>query len=450
MDVDMEKDSIKKLLFNFSAPAISGMLISALYMLIDGIFVGKGVGPEGLGAINIAYPVILLGVSLSMMFGIGGSTAISVLNGRGADSRETGKYLTHILFLVITSYLIIVSVTFGFQKKIIYFLGSNDSLFDMVRDYLLTGTFFLIFYMLSIALNAVVRNDKAPKYALISMVVGALVNIALDWLFILEYSMGMKGAALATGIAQLASFLFLAGYFFRKECGIRPVFITVGLGYIKRIIKNGFPSFVLEFAFALVLVLFNNVIIIYLGDLGISAFGAICYIFYVFIMVFTGLAQGVQPIVSYQFGAKNHDRMKEALVQGQRASFGIAAFILLIVYLKGDAMIRIFNSEPEFVAVAANGLLIYTSGIMFLGANFVNISYLQSMEKPGIANVLSILRSTLFVMLGLAFLPKAIGVNGIWLALPFADFMTFCISVIIRRINVRAFPEPLRHLAQGS
>lgn len=431
MNVDMENDSIKELLLKFSAPAISGMLISALYMLVDGVFIGKGVGPDGLGAINIAYPVILLGTSLSMMFGIGGSTAISVLKGQRSDPEETGKYLTHILLLTLVAYLVIVSVTFGFQEPIIYLLGSNKYLFDMVRDYLLTGTFFLIFYMTSITLNAVVRNDNSPKFAMASMALGAFVNITLDWLFILELGMGMRGAALATGIAQLASCLFLIGYFFTKRCGIRPTFTGFSFDHITRITRNGLPSFVMEFAFALVLILFNNVIMKHMGDLGTAAFGAICYIFYVFIMVFTGLAQGVQPIVSYHFGAQNYDKVKETLFQGHKASLLIGSLILLMVYFKGDAMIRIFNSDPDFVEVAANGLLIYTSGILFLGANFVNISYLQSREETRTANILSLLRSTLFVMLGLAVLPSILGINGIWLAYPFGDVMTFIAGIAL-------------------
>ncbi|WP_172807258.1 MATE family efflux transporter [Endozoicomonas ascidiicola] len=432
MKIDLDKDPVGKLLFNYSFPAITGMLISALYMIVDGIFVGQFVGPDGLAAINIAYPIIMLGTSASMMFGIGGSTVISVIRGQGNHTTEAGKYLTQIILMILVSWLIILTVTFSTYETLIYRLGSNEHLFPIVKDYLLTLTSFLIFFMLSIALNAVVRNDESPVYAMIAMGIGTIVNIGLDWLFIAEYGMGMKGAALATGIAQTASFVFLAGHFFRKKCTIRPAITGFMRSHIQRIMDNGFPSFVMEIAFAIVMVAFNNVLMVYMGQIGTSAYGAICYVFYIFIMIFTGLAQGLQPIVSYSYGARQFDRMKETLVLVQRTAFVIASGIFLLVFFKSELLIQIFNSDPELVAVGSHGLMIYTSAIVFLGANFVNIAYLQSMEKPKTANILSLLRSTVFVLPSLIILPKLLGNDGIWLSMPLADVMTFAVFLVVR------------------
>lgn len=432
MKFNLEKDPINKLIFNFSFPAVTGMLISALYVIIDGIFIGKGMGGRGLAAINIAYPVITLGVALSLMFGVGGATVISVLQGEG-KKEEASKYLSHIILLNIISYLVISAVVFLFSEKIIYALGSSEGLFTLVRDYLLTGVAFNIFFMLSVSLNAVVRNDKAPTYAMISMVFGAVTNIVLDWIFIFEMDMGMKGAALATGIAQAVSFIYLAGHFFRKKCSIRPVIIPIELRCIGRIMNNGFPSFILEFAVAVVSVSFNNVLMVYLGEIGISAFSIIAYIFYIFRMIFSGLAQGIQPIVSYNFGAKKWGRVKATVIQGHKIAFITALFIILGVYLKGEAMVELFNGDEELVKIASRGLLLYSSAMIFLGANFINISYLQSMEKSLVANMLSFVRSMVFVVIGLISLPKLIGTDGIWLTLPFADFMTFGVGYVLSK-----------------
>ncbi len=432
MKFDLERDSINRLLFNFSFPAVTGMLISALYVIIDGIFIGKGMGGRGLAAINLAYPVITLGVALSLMFGVGGATVISVLQGEGRRD-EAGRYLTHIIVLNILAYGVITTgVAFNY-RYIIELLGSSEGLFEMVRDYLLTGVGFNIFFMLSVSLNAVVRNDKAPTYAMFSMALGAVTNIFLDWLFIFQMDMGMKGAALATGIAQGVSFIYLAGHFFRRKCSIRPAITTIRMSCILRIMNNGFPSFILEFAVAVVSISFNNVLMDYLGEIGVSAFSIIAYIFYIFRMIFSGLAQGIQPIVSYNFGAKKWVRVKATLIQGHKIAFITALIIILGVYLKGEWMVELFNGDEELIKIASRGLLLYSSAMIFLGANFINISYLQSMERSLVANLLSLVRSMVFVVIGLVSLPKLIGVDGIWLSLPFADFMTFGIGWVISK-----------------
>lgn len=432
MKFDLDKDPINKLIFNFSFPAVTGMLVSALYVIVDGIFIGRGMGGRGLAAINIAYPVITLGVALSLMFGVGGATVISILQGEG-KKEEVGKYLTHIILLNIISYLVILGGVFAFSDKIIYALGSSQGLFTLVKDYLLIGVAFNIFFMLSVSLNAVVRNDKAPAYAMFSMVLGAITNIVLDWLFIFEMGMGMKGAALATGIAQAVSFFYLVGHFFRKKCNIRPSLVPLDIRFIGRIANNGFPSFVLEFAVAIVSISFNNVLMDYLGEIGISAFSIIAYIFYIFRMIFSGLAQGIQPIVSYNLGAKKWGRIKATFIQGHKIAFITAFFILVGVYFKGEALVSLFNDDKELIKIASRGLLLYSSAMIFLGANFINISYLQSMEKSFVANVLSFARSMVFVAIALLSLPKLIGSDGIWLSLPLADFMAFGVGCIFSR-----------------
>lgn len=432
MKLDMERESVNSLLFRFSLPAVGGMIVSALYVIIDGIFIGKGIGSEGLAAINIAYPVITLGIAISLMLGVGGATVISVLQGQG-EKKEAGRYLTYVIVLNILAYLVISFMTLTKTDYIVRLLGSSEGLVPLVKDYMVIGIIFSIFFMLSVSLNAVVRNDKAPCYAMFSMVLGAIVNIYLDWLFIFQMDMGMAGAALATGISQVISFLFLVGHFFRKKCSIRPEKVDIAFSYVKRIVANGFPSFILEFAVAIVTVSFNNVLMLYLGEIGVSAFSIIAYIFYIFRMIFTGLAQGIQPIVSYNFGAKKWARIKATLIVGHKIAFITAVLILICVYIGGEAMVKLFNGDEELIKIASRGLLFYSSAMIFLGANFINISYLQSMERSVTANILSVVRSMVFVLIGLISLPKIMGVDGVWLSLPFADLMTFGMGYIMTR-----------------
>jgi len=347
------------------------------------------------------------------MLGIGGATIISVLQGQG-ELKEAGKYLTYIIALNIIFYIAITTLTLLNIETLIKFMGSSEELSSLIKDYLVIGVLFSIFFMLSTSLNAVVRNDKSPYYAMISMVVGAVTNIFLDWLFIFDFDMGMMGASLATGIAQTLSLLYLIGHFFRKKCGIKPELVGLDFKYIKRIINNGFPSFILEFAVAVVTISFNKILMVQLGEIGVSAFSIIAYIFYIFRMIFSGLAQGIQPIVSYNFGAKKWARVKATFIVGHKITFIIAVLIITSVYLGGERMVMLFNGDEELIKIASRGLLLYSSSMIFLGANFINISYLQSMEKSIVANVLSTVRSTVFVLIRLISLPQFIGIDGVW------------------------------------
>lgn len=427
--IDLEKDSINKLFFNFSFPAVMGMLISALYVIIDGIFIGRGIGGEGLAAINLAYPVITLTIALSLMFGIGGATIISIKQGE-KKYKDVNKYFSHMIFLNIISYSVICLFTLLFQNKIIYFLGSSEGLFNLTKAYMIPGVIFSIFFMLSISLNSVVRNNNSPTFAMLSMAIGAVVNIVLDALFILKFNWGMHGAAYATGIAQMASSIFLISYFFRKNCNIKLINTKIEFNIIKRICINGFPSFILEFAVAIITILFNSTLMVLTGEIGVAAFSIIAYIFYVFRMIFNGLAQGIQPIVSYNFGAKKWARIKATLILGHKISLLVAALLLSLVFFERNMIVKFFNGDVELVKLASRGLLIYSSAMIFLGANFINISYLQSMEKATFANLLSFGRCFVFIIIGVFTLPSFIGVDGVWLSLPFADFMTFITGAI--------------------
>lgn len=210
--ISLGKDPVWKLFLNFSIPAVTGMIVTAMYSIVDGIFVGRGVGADGLAALNLGYPIVNFGAALSLMFGIGGATLIS-LNPK--DKEFCNRCFSYIIVLNVTAYLLILLLVVFFNERIIRLMGANDNLLPMVKAYMYPCTAALGFLMISNSLNAVVRNDKAPAYAFISMVIGAVTNIFLDWLFIMKFGFGIFGAATATGIGQLFSMLFLVRYFMK-------------------------------------------------------------------------------------------------------------------------------------------------------------------------------------------------------------------------------------------
>ena len=287
--------------------------------------------------------------------------------------------------------------------------------------------------MLANSLNAVVRNDKAPTYAFIAMVIGAVTNIFLDWLFIMVFKWGIFGGAVATAIGQLLSMLFLIKYFFRFGCHFKYKFVKFNMSFISKILMIGFPSFIMEFAVAFITILFNLSFMKYSGELGVSAFCIVGYVFYIFRMLFSGLGQGIQPIISYNFGVKLKDRVKKTYSLGHKVSFGVATLILVWVVFFSKSLIKLFNNDPLLIEKASEGMILYTSAIIFLGANFINIAYLQSKGKSLSANILSVLRSTVYVAITLFILPKFMGEKGIWLALPTSDLLTYLTTLILQK-----------------
>ena len=429
--ISLGKDPVWKLFLNFSIPAVTGMIVTAMYSIVDGIFVGRGVGADGLAALNLGYPIVNFGAALSLMFGIGGATLIS-LNPK--DKEFCNRCFSYIIVLNVTAYLLILLLVVFFNERIIRLMGANDNLLPMVKAYMYPCTAALGFLMISNSLNAVVRNDKAPAYAFISMVIGAVTNIFLDWLFIMKFGFGIFGAAAATGIGQLFSMLFLVKYFMKPGSRFKFSFENrIKIDIMKKIVAIGFPSFIMEFTVALITILFNISFMKYSGEMGVSAFCIVGYVFYIFRMLYNGMGQGIQPIVSYNYGEKKLDRVEDTFKIGHKISFGIAIVILIWVNFFGSSLIRLFNEDPELIKTAVHGLRLYASAIIFVGANFINISFLQSKDRAKAANILSVLRSTVFVLIGLLILPKFLGENGIWLALPFSDLLTFLTPLVLKR-----------------
>ncbi len=429
--VDLKNDNIGKLFFYFSFPAVAGMMVSAFYVIVDGIFVGRGIGSNALAAINIAYPITNFLVGLSLMFGVGGATMISIAKGKN-QVNEVNKIFSHILFLTFTAYLVALITIVLFEKNVISFLGGNDILYNDVRAYLIPSAWFNIFFMLSMGLNAVVRNDNAPKHAMFSMIIGAIVNIFLDALFILVFKWGIWGAATATGLSQLCSFIFLWLHFYSDSSSIKlEKKLHFSISIVGRILVNGFPSFIIEFAIAVVTLLFNIVLMKMIGEIGVAAFSIVAYIFYIFRMLFNGLAQGIQPIVSFNYGANRIDRLKKIFLLGHKTSIITATIIIITINIFNKKIVSIFtDGNEELISLASTGLICYTIGLVFLAVNFINISYLQSMEKALVSNLLSFGRSFFFVVVGILIYPKIFGIYGVWLTPALADFTIFAITLI--------------------
>ena len=315
-------------------------------------------------------------------------------------------------------------------------MGANEELLPMVKGYMYPCTVSTSFLMIATSLNAVVRSDNAPKRAMQSTLIGAGMNIVLDYLFIFKFHLGIEGGAYATAISQIAAAIYLCRHFIGSTFKLNLSWKKLNFKIMRRIINIGFPSFILEFAVAVITVLLNIAFMKEAGVFAASAYGIISYSFMLFRMLFTGLSQGVQPIVSYNYGRKNLARVKKILIYTHKVTFIISLISLVLVVFFGKYIVNIFTSDLELIKESTKGFILYSAALSFLGFNFVNIAYLQAVDRPKISNIICMSRSFVFVFIGLLILPKFLGINGIWLSLPFADFMTAVLTIpFIKRIT---------------
>lgn len=415
-----------KLFFAFTIPSAIGMLVNSLYIVADGIFISRGIGSIGIAAVNIGYPIINLTAALSLMFGIGGATLISL----NKDNLEYKNLcFSSTIFLNLFFYILIAGLVFLFPETLLKSMGGTDNLMPMAKKYLYPCILASFFLMLSISLNAIVRNDNAPRKAMFSLFIGATTNIILDYFFIFKFKMGIEGGAYATAIAQIFSAIYLCFHFINSS--FKLSFKNLNLKILKKICNIGFSSFILEFAVMVITIILNIVLSKYEGKKGLAAYGIISYAFVVYRMFFTGFAQGIQPLVSFNYGKKLFKYVIKIFYLSHKVCIFLAFIALLLVkYLDLD-IIKIFTAEQNLFDYTANGLFLYSSAIIFVGINFVNISYLQAMGRAFLANFIAVCRGIVFMLISVIILPKFLGLNGIWLALPFADFLTFILTIFI-------------------
>jgi putative MATE family efflux protein len=311
--VDFLKDDIKKLFIRYLVPCISGTLATSLYILFDTIFVGQGVGSIGLAALNIAIPMYNVLFAIGLLLGVGGATALSVSIGQ----KKFDKLNDIFTYSVGIAFMIGVLITaFGsiFIDELSYALGATNENFQLVKEYLRVILAFSISFILVNTLSVFIRNDKAPRLAMVSTILGSITNVILDAVFIFIFHWGMAGAAIATVISSVLSlFILVYFHFIRGNTKLRLVRIEAQMPLIKRIVLNGTPSFVIEVSAGIVIFAFNTVLNRITGTIGISAYSIIANISLICASIFAGISQASQPIISINYGAGKLDRVNKVL-----------------------------------------------------------------------------------------------------------------------------------------
>lgn len=430
----------KKLFISYLIPSIIGMLLMAVNILVDGIFVSNGVGPEALAGVNIAVPIFSILLSISLWIGMGGATLYSIALGQN-NPKKAQSIFTQSFFLATFIVGILVVLSLWKQKELAYLFGASDEIFPYVKDYLQIILIFGIVYVVENILSIFIRNDGNPRLAMIGLGVTSILNIVLNYIFIFMMDMGVKGAAYGTGIATLIGVFVLLTHFFHKESILKFTKLQFEMKTVSEILKIGLPSFIVEASAAVTVIAYNITFIHFVGAIGVTAYAVVNYMHAVFLMLFIGIGAALQPIVSYHYGAKLYSRLQQFLKLGVITGILFGIGIWFVGWKFSETIVALFGEMPEDVlAYTTNGILLYFIGYLFLGFNLVYAEYYQAIKKIKLSSIIIVTRSIVLFLPLLWLLPTYFGGDYIWLAFPIAEGLT-AIGLIIARKKLRVLKK---------
>ncbi|WP_176013845.1 MATE family efflux transporter [Victivallis sp. Marseille-Q1083] len=417
-----------------------GMVGLSLYILADTFFVARGVGRDGLAALNLAIPVFSLISGIGLMIGIGGAAHFSILRGSGrkrtADAVFSGAVKLAVLFS-----LLFVMIGIFWTERLAQWLGADRTLQPLTIPYIRTLLLFAPAFLGNNLLIAFVRNDGGPRLAMIAMLVGSAANIVLDYLFLFPFGWGMFGAALATGLAPVIGLAILSFHPLpgrnRFHWG-SPGFLPEAAG---KILVLGMPSFITEFSSGVVMLLFNWTILKLAGNLGVAAYGVIANIALIAVAAFSGVGQGIQPLVSRAHGAGHHEKSRTVLLLALCLALLIGAGLYLILACFPDAVIGIFNREGDegLQEIARQGTYLYFIALLFMGGNIVAVSFFTAIGRSLPPLLISFLRGPGIIVPILLIFPYFWGLTGVWLVIPAAESATWLLTaaLLLKRCHAR-------------
>lgn len=414
--------------------SVLGTLGVSCYILADTFFISKGLGTEGLTALNLAIPVYNFIHGTGMMLGMGGATRFSVCKSQGQTKEVSRIYMNTLYLAGLFSGLFFLVGVVG-SKSLAVLLGADGSVFEMTNTYLKWLLLFAPAFIWNDVLLCFVRNDEGPKLAMGAMLIGSFGNILLDYVFVFPMKMGMFGAILATGCSPLISMGMMLPHWLRKRNSFKICKTRMESAIVKQELALGFPSLVSQLSSAVVMITFNGLILGLEGNTGVAAYGVIANLSLVVVAVYTGIAQGVQPLISRFYGSGDRVQAKIQLRYALAAMAVVSFAIYLFIVLFARPVTGVFNSQGnrQLQEIAVTGLKLYFTSCLFVGYNIILAVYFTSVERALPAHILSLLRG-LVLILPLAFLMAALwGMTGIWLVYPVAEGITAVLGCCLYR-----------------
>lgn len=436
------------LIGKFAIPAIISMLVSALYNIVDQIFIGQGVGMLGNAATNVAFPVTTIATALALLLGIGGASNYNLEMGAGREKKASSIAGTALSTLVITGVILAVAVLL-FLRPLLSLFGATTDVMPYAVDYLGITAVGLPFYALSIGGNHIVRADRSPTYSMTCVLTGAIVNTILDPLFIFGFGWGIKGAAWATVIGQVVSGILVIIYFgkFRKMY-LEMSMLKPSSECLKAIISLGMASCINQIAMAIVQIVLNNILRYYGGlsvygsDIPIACVGVISKVNQVFMAICIGISQGCQPIWGFNYGAKKYDRVRLAYRYSVIACTAIATVFFLCFQLFPHQIVSIFGTGSDlYFQFAERYLKIFMFMTFANGIQPMSSGFFTSIGKAKLGIVMSLTRQVLFLLPLIVVFSLIMGIDGVMYAGPIADAAAFVLAILFARRELRAMKK---------
>ncbi|WP_035618424.1 MATE family efflux transporter [Lacticigenium naphthae] len=421
---------LNKELFSHISFSLVSMVGLSFYIVVDTLFIANGIGKDGLAALNIVIPAYNVINGIGILLGVGGATLFSINRARSQHIKSA----TYFTFSLLLSFLIGLVFTFvgrSFSVELVRLLGGTGSLVLMAATYLRTFLSFSIFFMLNQVMISFLRNDGNPKLAMIAMITGNLLNVILDYVFIYLFSWGMFGAALASGLSPTISTLLTLLHFFRKNHHLSFAKPTSFFSTLREIFSFGFPSSFTDFSSGLVIFLFNSVFLTLSGNTSIAAYGIIANLSLIAVALFSGIGQGLQPLLSREYSTGNHKNSKYLIKTVLFISMGMGLFFYLAGVLFTDTLITFFNAENnlELYSIAERGINLYFLAFPIMGINIVAISIFSATAKPRHAFFLSLMRGIVAVVPLLFILSVFLKMDGVWLTVLMSEFITLFFTI---------------------
>lgn len=425
---------IGKLLIKYSIPAIIGMVVNALYNVVDRMFIGNipDVGPLAITGLGVTMPIITILLAFGMLVGVGTSANISIKLGQG-NREDAEKIIGNSLTLGVVIGVILTAIGIIFGDNLLVIFGASESTLPFAKAYINIILIGSIFNITSFALNSSVRADGNPKKSAIIMIVGCLSNIVLDAVFIFVFDFGIQGAAIATIISQAITAIWVILYYTKGNSNLKlkRENLKLDLRLVKMIFAIGSAPFAMQLAASLVQVIANNTLKTYGGDLAIGAMATISAISMMFLMPIFGINQGSQPIIGYNYGAKKYDRVKKTYLLSAAFAIVILFFGFIVVQFFPRTIIGFFNKDEELMKIAVEGVRIYLCMLPIAAISITGSNYFQSIGSVKKAMFLSLLRQIILLIPLLIILPNLLGLTGVWLAQPVSDILACSITIIL-------------------
>lgn len=446
----LQNEKINRLLWKFSWPAVIAMVFNSLYNIIDRIFVGRGVGALAIAATTVAFPIMLILMAVSVLIGVGATSLISIRLGE-KKPQEAEKIAGNAMVLLILLPILISIIYFLFTEPVLTFFGASAEVLPYAKDFMHIVMMASALGSISMGMVNFIRAEGNPRMAMYSQVMGTVINIILNYLFVMRLGWGIKGSALATVCGQTFSTILVLGYFFwgPSLLKIRLKNLRLNKKLVFSIMTIGFAPFAMQLANSLQNTILNNALITYGGDMALSAMGIIGSLATLMFMPILGIAQGAQPIVGFNYGALQYDRVRETWRKAVLVATAIAISSTAALWIWAPQIVSLFsNNNTDLTSLTVHAMRVFFIMFPVAGFQIISSQYFQAVGKPVQSTILGLSRQLLLLIPLLLILPRFWGIEGVWRTPPIADILSAVITTFFIIREMRHMKE--QELLKGS